>query len=37
MQDCDDIAISSADPHPNEVKERVVEFLRSEVRFIVKI
>lgn len=37
MYECDDIAISSADPHPNEVKERLVEFLRSEVRFSVKI
>ena len=37
MYECDDIAISSADPHPNEVKERLVEFLRSEVRFFVKI
>lgn len=32
MYDCDDIALSSTDPHPNEVKKRVVEFLRSEVR-----
>jgi len=37
MHDCDDIAISSSDPHPNEVKERIVEFLRLEVRFDVKI
>ena len=37
MHDCDDIAISCADPHPNEVKERIVEFLRPEVRFYVKI
>ena len=37
MYECGDNAISSADPHPNEVKERLVEFLRSEVRFFVKI
>jgi len=30
MYDSDDFAISSADPHPREVKERVVEFLGSE-------
>ena len=37
MNDCDDIAMSSAVHHPNKVKESVVEFLRSEVRLFVKI
>ena len=35
MYDSDDFALSSADPHPHEVKERVVEFLGSEVKFLV--
>ena len=37
MFESDDSTVSSADSHPNEVKERLVEFLRSEVRFVVKI
>ncbi len=34
MHGCDELATCSADPHPNEVIRKVVEFLSSEVRFI---
>ena len=30
----DDLAVCSVDPHPTEVKEKVIDFLGSEVRFV---
>ena len=35
MHDCEDFAVCSADTHITEVKEKVLEFLSSEVKALI--